>query len=143
MKVIDMKKVQRSSFKLNPVAAAIVLAMAAQFPANVAQANAGFGSNTNIAGQVIDVPTYYASSPQGVQPAYDPATHALSLLQRLAIGGKGLTVDTGTPMRKFVDPLGGVYNGLENLPGMTDLAVRYPGGDHGKMEESSHRHANR
>jgi len=118
MKVIDMKKIQRSSFRLNPVAAAIVLAMAAQFPVNVAQANAGFGSNTDISGTVINVPTYYASSPQGIQPAFDPVTHALSTT--------GLTVDTGTPIRKFVDKLGGVYNGLETLQGLSDLQSGIP-----------------
>jgi FtsP/CotA-like multicopper oxidase with cupredoxin domain len=117
MKVNDMKKFQRGSFKLNPVASALLVALASQFPANVAQANAGFSSITNIAGTVIDVPTYYASSPQGVRAAYDPAIHGLS---------PTLTVDTGAPLRKFVDPLGGVYNGLENLPGMTDLQSGIP-----------------
>ncbi|MGC2166935.1 MAG: hypothetical protein WA632_13090 [Gallionella sp.] len=125
MKVIDMKQNKRSSFKLNPIAASIALAMAAQLPANVAHANAGFGTNTDIAGNVITVPTYYASSPQGVQPAYDPATQALSAINP-ATGKPFLTVDTGTPIRKFVDTLGGVYNGLENLPGMTDLQAGVP-----------------
>jgi FtsP/CotA-like multicopper oxidase with cupredoxin domain len=86
----------------------------------LAHANAAFGTNTDIAGNVINVPTYYASSPQGVQPAFDPVTHALSIT--------GLTVDTGTPIRKFIDPLGGVYNGLENLPGVSDLQSGIPVG---------------
>jgi FtsP/CotA-like multicopper oxidase with cupredoxin domain len=124
MKVNQVKKVQRSSFKLNPVAAAIAFAMASQFSANLAFANAGFGTNTDIAGNTINVPTFFAASPQGVQPAFDPVTHALSL--PVAQGGLGLTVNTGTPIRKFVDPLGGVYNGLENLPGMTDLQSGIP-----------------
>src|ERR1035437_7759529 len=123
MKVNDMKQIQRESFRRNPVATAIALALAVQFPANVAHANAAFGSNTNIAGTVIDVPTYYAASPQGIRAAYDPVTHALSLPAPL---GLGLTVDTGAPLRKFVDKLGGVYNGLENLPGMTDLQSGIP-----------------
>jgi len=63
-----MKKVKRSSFKLNPIAASIVLAMATQFTANVAYGNAGFGTNTDISGKTIPVATYYANSPQGWQP---------------------------------------------------------------------------
>ena len=119
MKVIDMKKMKRGPFKLNPVAAAIVFAMAAQFPANLAQANAGFGTSTNIAGVVNNVPTYYAASPQGIRPAFNTTTHALDTTGTL-------TVDTGAPIRKFVDTLGGVYNGLENLPGATDLQSGIP-----------------
>ncbi len=38
-----VKKAQRSSFKLNPIAAAIAMAMASQFAANVAHAGSGFG----------------------------------------------------------------------------------------------------
>jgi FtsP/CotA-like multicopper oxidase with cupredoxin domain len=107
MKVIDMKQIQRSSFKLNPVAAAIVLAMASQFSANVAQANAGFGVDIDISGAKVNIPTYFAASPSGVHPAFDPATHAYSVA--------GVTVDTGMPLRKFIDPLGGAlnYNGLD------------------------------
>jgi FtsP/CotA-like multicopper oxidase with cupredoxin domain len=130
MKVNDMKKTQRHSFALNPLASALVLAIAAQVPANLAYANAGFGTNTDITGATINVPTYYASSPQGIQPAFDPVTHALSTT--------GLTVNTGTPIRKFVDALGGVYNGLETLQTnvngpfvgqpMTDLQAGIPVG---------------
>ena len=118
MKVNNMKKIQSGCFKQSRMAVFITLALAAQFPANLAHANAAFGTNTDIAGNVINVPTYFASSPQGVQPAFDPVTHALSTT--------GLTVDTGTPIRKFVDALGGVYNGLENLPGMSDLQSGIP-----------------
>jgi FtsP/CotA-like multicopper oxidase with cupredoxin domain len=125
MKVNDMKKIQRHSFALNPLASALVLAVAAQFPANLAHANAAFGTNTDIAGNVINVPTFYAASPQGVQPAFDPVAHALSAINP-ATGKPFLTVDTGVPIRKFVDQLGGVYNGLENLPGWTDLQSGIP-----------------
>ncbi len=124
MKQNTMKKAHRGSFKFSPVTSALLAVLTAQVPANLAHANAAFGGNTDVAGNPIDVPTYYATSPQGVQPAYDPATHALSL--PVSKGGKGLTVDTGTPIRKFVDTLGGVYNGLENLPGATDLAAGIP-----------------
>lgn len=120
MKVNDMKKIQRSFFKLNPVAAATLLAISVQFPANVALANGGgFGGNTNISGTAIDVPTYYANSPQGVRPAYDFTTHTLSTT--------GVTVDTGTPLRKFVDPLNGVYNGLGGVPKTVNGVVVAPG----------------
>jgi FtsP/CotA-like multicopper oxidase with cupredoxin domain len=120
MKVNDMKKTQRHSFALNPLASALVLAIAAQVPANLAYANAGFGVVTDLNGVNQNVPTYYAASPQGIQPAWDPVTHALST--------KGLTVDTGTPIRKFVDKLGGVHNGLETYNPLTptDLSAGIP-----------------
>ena len=113
-----MKKVKSSFFELNLGAAALAFAIASSFPANVAQANAGFGTITDLTGAQVNVPTYYASSPQGIRPAFDPVTHALSTT--------GLTVDTGTPIRKFVDPLGGVYNGLETLNSLTDLQAGIP-----------------
>ena len=94
-----MKKVRRSSFKLNPIALSIVLAMASQFSANVAYANGGYGTNTDRSGAIFNVPTYYANSPQGIQPAFNMATHAYDVLA---------TVNTGTALRKFVDPLTGV-----------------------------------
>jgi FtsP/CotA-like multicopper oxidase with cupredoxin domain len=102
----------------NTIAASVALAIASQLSVNVAHANGAFGTNTDISGATINVPTYYASSPQGIHPAFDPVTHAYSTT--------GVTVDTGTPLRKFVDKLGGVYNGLENLPGMTDLQSGIP-----------------
>lgn len=109
MKVNEMKKMQRSFFKLNPVAAATLLAISIQFPASNVLANGGgYGANTDISGRDIDVPTYYANSPQGIRPAYDFATHTLSTTE---------TIDTGAPLRKFVDPLPGAYNGLAGLPG--------------------------
>ena len=95
----------------------MLLALGAQFPAKVAQANGAYGTNTNLAGRTISVPTYFANSPQGLQPAWDPATNALK---------PNTFVDTGTPLRKFVDPLGGAYNGLETLSSMTDLQAGIP-----------------
>jgi FtsP/CotA-like multicopper oxidase with cupredoxin domain len=103
MKANVMKKIQRNCFKRNPVAAALALALAVQFSANLAHANGAYGTNTDISGATINVPTYYANSPQGVQPAFDLVTHAYSTT--------GATVDTGTPMRKFVDALPGVDAG--------------------------------
>jgi FtsP/CotA-like multicopper oxidase with cupredoxin domain len=166
------------------MAAAVALAVVAQLPVNVAQANAGFGTKTDLTGATVDVPTYFATSPQGIRPAYNPALHAqdstavtgatidatgrivtVASTAALKVGGyvtgggfpggtlitaitpttfttssasstpgatavslsvANLTVDTGAPLRKFVDTLGGVYNGLENLPGATDLQSGIP-----------------
>ena len=108
-----MTKIQSGCFTQSRMAVLVALALAAQFPTNLAHANAGFGVNTDKAGNPMDVQTYYASSPQGVRPAYVRSAGAVQ-------GGLdttgAFTVDTGTPIRKFVDSLGGVYNGLENLP---------------------------
>jgi FtsP/CotA-like multicopper oxidase with cupredoxin domain len=117
MKVNDMKNIQRSFFKLNPVAAATLLAISVQFPASVALANGAYGTNTNISGATIDVPTFYANSPQGIQPAFDFTTHTQSVdvidpITKLVTKPKA-TIDTGNPLRKFVDPLAGAYNGLD------------------------------
>ena len=112
-----MKKFKSSSFKLNPIAASIALAMATQLTANVAYGNAGYGINTDISGTTFAVPTYYAGSSQGLQPALDPVTHLPTIdpttklpwaSAAAAYAGKAPMVDTGTPLRKFVDPLRGV-----------------------------------
>jgi FtsP/CotA-like multicopper oxidase with cupredoxin domain len=117
MKFHTMKKTRRGTFKLSPVTSALLLALAAQVPANLAYANAAFGENTDVAGNMISVPTYFASSPSGTHPAYDPVAHKFSAT---------VTVDTGKPLRKFVDSIGGAYNGLGNPKGMTDLQAGIP-----------------
>ena len=61
-----MKKTQHNSFKLNPIAASIILAMASQFPANVAHAGSGWGAGINTSNVPVTVPTYYANSPVGL-----------------------------------------------------------------------------
>jgi FtsP/CotA-like multicopper oxidase with cupredoxin domain len=105
MKVNHINTIQRGSFKQKPLAVAVLLALATPFVAELAYANGGgYGSNVDVSGRTIDVQTYYASSPQGVRPAYDFTTHALSATA---------TIDTGKPLRKFVDPLAGAYNGLD------------------------------
>jgi FtsP/CotA-like multicopper oxidase with cupredoxin domain len=103
-----MKKVKGSTFKLNPIAASIVLAMASQLTASVAFAGAGWGDNTDISGNPIRVQTFYASSPSGLHPKYD-ATGA-PVLDPL---GNPVMSDSGTALRKFVDPMPGAYNGLD------------------------------
>ena len=112
-----MKHIEFKTRKPELLLALVLLALGAQFPAKVAQANGAYGTNTNLAGRTISVPTYFANSPQGLQPAWDPATSAIKT---------GVFVDTGTPLRKFVDPLGGAYNGLETVNGMSDLAAGIP-----------------
>ncbi len=102
-----MKIVQRSRFKSNPLVARLVLAATSLFAASVAYGNAGYGVNTDISGTTFAVPTYYANSPQGLQPALDPVTH-LPLAGVDCNVTPASCVDTGTALRKFVDPLAGV-----------------------------------
>ena len=103
--VKNAQKAQRSSFRLNPIAAAITMAMASQFPANVAQAGSGFGNGINMSSSPVTVQTYYANSPSGAAPAFDPLT-GLPVIN----GTTGLPnpVNTGTALRKFVDTLPGI-----------------------------------
>src|SRR4051794_7112376 len=72
-------------------AATVSLALLA-LDVGIVHAGAGWGDSTDITGAPIKVPTYYASSPSGPRP--DP------------LGGA--VVDTGLPLRKFVDGLPGV-----------------------------------
>jgi FtsP/CotA-like multicopper oxidase with cupredoxin domain len=128
MKVNDMKQIQPGSFKQKPLAAAILLALATPFFAQLAHANSAFGAKTDIALNQVDVPTFFASSPSGIQPAYDLAKHRLAI--NPVTGVTYLTVDTGAPLRKFVDSIGGVANGLEPVAGVdqktTDLKSGIP-----------------
>ena len=99
-----MKNAQHSSFKLNPIAAAIAIAMTSQFAANVAYAGSGFGSGLTTANTPMAVPTYYANSPVGPVPALD-ATGATTINPA---SGRLVMVDTGKALRKFVDTLPGM-----------------------------------
>ncbi len=105
-----MKTVQRS-FKFSPVASAIAMALAAQFPIGVAYANSGFGDGVNLGNSPVKLATFYANSPSGPAPLLDPATgltipDATTRLPTKASSGKAL--------RKFVDTLPGL-----NIPGVT------------------------
>ena len=114
-----MKNAQRNSFKFNPIAAAIAVAMTSPFSANVAQAGAGFGQGA--------VRTYYANSPAGPATQLDATTGANSV----RADGSGLPVvrDTGKALRKFVDTLPGIPGitpanlGVNNLGQYIPLAV--------------------
>ena len=99
-----MKTVQRT-FKFSPVATAIALALAAQFPANVAYANAGFGDSVNMANTPVKVRTYNANSPSGPAPVLDPVT---GLTIPAAITQLPTKNSTGKALRKFVDTLPGI-----------------------------------
>ena len=72
-----MKHIESKTRKADLLVAVVLLALGAQFPARLAQANGAYGTNTNLAGRTISVPTYFANSPQGLQPAWDPATSSI------------------------------------------------------------------
>lgn len=74
-----------------------------------AYAGPGWGDSFNITGAPIKVPTFYANSPSGLRP--DP------------LGGT-VPIDTGTPLRKFVDTLPGLGPaGANNLGQYLPIAV--------------------
>jgi hypothetical protein len=101
-----MKKVQRSSFKLNPITASILIAMSAQLAPNLANAGAGFGLTNKITApaQTVPIATYYAHSPAGKVVALDPVTGLPTFDPLTNLPNK---VDSGAPLRKFVDTLPG------------------------------------
>jgi len=107
MKLRDPMFFGRNYLKTLPGLSVTAVLLGAPTVSNLALANGGgYGSNLNRAGNTIDVQTFYASSPQGIRPAYDITAHTLSTTE---------TLDTGVPLRKFVEPLGGAvnYNGLD------------------------------
>jgi hypothetical protein len=102
-----VKHAQRTSFRLNPIAAAVAVALTAQFAANVAQAGSGFGSGLTVTNAPASVPTYYANSPAGPVPVLSNGGPGKYPQQTIRADGSLLpTMDTtGTALRKFVDPL--------------------------------------
>jgi hypothetical protein len=111
-----MKKVQRSAFnfKLNPIAASIVLAMSSQFVTSAAIAGSGWGAGNFSSAPAVTapVPTYYANSPAGPVTALDPVTGLPSVDPVTDLTVK---VDSGKALRKFVDTLPGI-------PGITSFS---------------------
>jgi FtsP/CotA-like multicopper oxidase with cupredoxin domain len=101
-----MKKVQRSSFKLNPIAASIVLAMAS---VNVANAGSGFGAGIDLNNAPVAIPTYYANSPVGLVPSIVAGVPQINATTKLPV-----KVDSGAPLRKFVDTLPGFGSAAAN-----------------------------
>jgi len=94
-----------NSFPFNPLTAAIAMAMVAQFSANVAYANAGFGDSTNLSNQPIRVPTFNANSPVGPVVALDPLT---GLPTPDTVTKQAIKASSGKALRKFVDTLPGI-----------------------------------
>ncbi|HET7833141.1 MAG TPA: choice-of-anchor D domain-containing protein [Gallionella sp.] len=114
---------KQRKFKLSRVAPAVMLTMASPIAIHVAHAGAGWGNSTSLTGVPIKVPTYYANSPSGLRPDISPTALA------------GATVNTGTPLRKFVDTLPGLgAAGANNLGQYIPVAVpdktAYPGSDY-------------
>lgn len=114
----ENKLAKNLNLKLNQ----LTLAVAATFVLPSAFAGPGFGDSTNAAGGPIKVPTFYANSPSGLRvdplnPVIDPVT-----------GAPVPSVDTGTPLRKFVDSLprlsaDGGTTGANNLGQYIPVAV--------------------
>ena len=104
-----MKNVQRSAFnfKLNPIAASIVLAMSSQFVTSAAIAGSGWGAGTYLNAPAVTTPvrTYYANSPAGPVTALDPVTGLSSIDP---VTNLTVKVDSGKALRKFVDTLPGI-----------------------------------
>ena len=108
-----MTKFQHSSFKVSPVAAAIAIAVATSFGANVAQAGSGFGSGVDTSNAPVAVPSYYANSPAGPSPALTAVTGAKTLDPTTQLP---VTITSGKALRKFVDALPGI-------PGITSFGA--------------------
>jgi len=100
-----VKTVQRNFFKFSPMATAIAMVLAAQFPVDVAYANSGFGDGVNLANSPVKLPTYSANSPSGPAPTLDPNTGLTipNAVTKLPIMGS-----SGKALRKFVDTLPGM-----------------------------------
>ncbi len=100
---------------------AVVLAMMPMLASNWAYAGAGWGNSTNATGAPIKVPTYYANSPLGLRENLSPGAAA------------GAMINSGTPLRKFVDSLPGlgVPNNLgQYIPVAVADKATYPGSDY-------------
>src|SRR5450631_2890619 len=66
---------KKMSFRFQRLAGLVAVTLAVVQVPQQALANSGFGVNTDINGNVINVPTYFADSPSGIHPAFNPATH--------------------------------------------------------------------
>ncbi|HXU92535.1 MAG TPA: hypothetical protein VFP33_02645, partial [Gallionella sp.] len=114
---------KQRKFSLYRIAASVALAMATMVAINPVYAGAGWGNSANATGAPIKVPTYYANSPAGFRSDLSPT--ALP----------GAMVNTGVPLRKFVDSLPGLgATGVNNLGQYLPVAVpdttTYPGSDY-------------
>ena len=98
-----VKQVQRSSFKFNPIATAIAIAITSQFSAQLAQAGSGFGNGVDTANKPTTPVTYYANSPAGPVPQLTAGKTSI-----VPQSGLPTLITTGTALRKFVDTLPGL-----------------------------------
>ncbi len=110
-------------FHFSSMTATSVLTLICMLAINQAQAGAGWGNSTNKTGAPIKTPTYYANSPSGLRPDLAPTA------------APGSMVNTGTPLRKFVDTLPGLdLVGANNLGQYIPVAIpdktTYPGSDY-------------
>ncbi|WP_435626665.1 choice-of-anchor D domain-containing protein [Candidatus Ferrigenium straubiae] len=114
---------KQRKFKLKQVAVAVLFAISSPLIIDSAYAGAGWADSTNSTGAPIKVPTFYANSPSGMRPDLSPTA------------APGAMVNTGTPLRKFVDGLPGLTAaGTNNLGQYIPVAVKdaasYPGSDY-------------
>ena len=84
---------KKQTFNRTQLAVAVSLLVSAAFGTQLAFAGAGWADNADKSGAAFKQPTFYANSPSGVQ------------LRRGPLDVAGATRDTGTVLRKFVDPL--------------------------------------
>jgi hypothetical protein len=119
-----VKTVQRT-FQFSPVATAIAMALAVQFPVSVAYANSGFGDGVNLGNTPIKLPTFNANSPSGPAPALTPSLLAVPAGVPTTTAQPGLPTlnaitmlpmqgSSGKALRKFVDGLPGIGAAKKN-----------------------------
>jgi FtsP/CotA-like multicopper oxidase with cupredoxin domain len=82
----------KKKFALSKMSMALLSLVSLSLAAPQAYAGAGWADNTDKSGVAFKQPTFYANSPSGTQPGNGPV-------------GTSATRDTGTALRKFVDPL--------------------------------------
>ncbi len=84
---------KKQKFNRTQLAGAVAMVVSAAFGTQLAFAGAGWADNTDKSGAAFKQPTFYANSPSGVQLKHGPGALPTD------------TRDTGTALRKFVDPL--------------------------------------
>lgn len=114
---------KQRKFGLYQMTASVVLVMAAMVASHSVHAGAGWGVSTDATGAPIKVPTYHANSPSGLREDLSPTA------------APGALINSGAPLRKFVDGLPGLdAAGANNLGQYIPVAVAdttsYPGSDY-------------
>ncbi|HZW25239.1 MAG TPA: choice-of-anchor D domain-containing protein [Gallionella sp.] len=114
---------KQRSYSLYRMTVSVMLAVVTLVSTNLAHAGAGWGMSTDATGAPIKVPTYYANSPSGLREDLSPTAPP------------GSMINSGAPLRKFVDTLPGLTAaGANNLGQYIPVAVAdsvsYPGSDY-------------